>query len=55
MQRTGLVVASFGLAVGLANDGREDSILLWMLVPVLFLAGVAAAYRQNPPTPPDDY
>jgi hypothetical protein len=34
------------------NDGREDFVLRWMLIPALFIAGVAAAYKMRPPAKP---
>ncbi|MEU4557292.1 hypothetical protein AB0F72_02810 [Actinoplanes sp. NPDC023936] len=45
----GLLTASAGLAVVLANNGREDSVLLWMLLPVLFVVGVVAALKIPSP------
>jgi hypothetical protein len=44
-----LLLAAIGLFVVLANDGREDFILLWMLVAVLFFTGVSAALKTQPP------
>ena len=46
----GLVTAAIVLVVVLANNGREDFILFWMLVPVLFVAGLVMALRTQPPT-----
>lgn len=45
-----LLPTSIGLAVVLANDGREHSLLLWLLVPVLFIAAVSMALKTQPPT-----
>jgi hypothetical protein len=47
-----LLVAAVGLVVVMANDGREDHILLWMLVPVLFFTGVSMALKMQPPAKP---
>ncbi|WP_127550478.1 hypothetical protein [Actinoplanes sp. OR16] len=44
-----LVPVSIGLALWMANNGREDAILLWMLVPALFTVGIVMALRI--PTP----
>jgi len=41
----GLLLAALALGVVLANDGREDFILLWAAVPALLLAGCAAALK----------
>ncbi|MEU4690588.1 hypothetical protein [Actinoplanes sp. NPDC023714] len=46
---TGLLAASIGIAATMANNGREDDILLWMLVPALFTAGIVAALRIPSP------
>lgn len=48
----GLILAAIGLGVVLAGDGRADFILLWMLVPALFVGGVATAYKIGPPGRP---
>ena len=45
----GLLAAATGSAVVLATNGREDFILLWLSVPVLFVAGVSTAGRMLPP------
>jgi hypothetical protein len=45
----GLLLAALALGVVLANDGRQDFILLWAAVPALFLAGCAAALKLSPP------
>jgi hypothetical protein len=47
-----LLLAAVGLVVVLANDGREDFILLWMLAPVLFFTGVSMALKTQPPAKP---
>ena len=44
-----LLLAAVALFVVLANDGREDFILFWIAVPVLFVAGCAAAGKLLPP------
>lgn len=44
----GLVTAAIALFVTLANDGREDNVLLWMLSPILFVAGVVTALKTLP-------
>ncbi|UQU66857.1 hypothetical protein COUCH_11555 [Couchioplanes caeruleus] len=49
----GLVAAAIGLTVVLANDGREDFILFWVLVPVLFVAGVSMALKAQPQSKAD--
>ncbi|MFD0523117.1 hypothetical protein [Paractinoplanes durhamensis] len=49
---SGLLPASILLAVVLANDGREDSIVLWMLVPVLFFTGIGMALKIPEPAKP---
>jgi hypothetical protein len=48
----GLLLAAAGLLVVLANDGREDFILLWMLAPVLLLTAVAMALKTQSPAKP---
>ncbi|MEU7905374.1 hypothetical protein [Actinoplanes sp. NPDC049118] len=48
----GLLLAAVGLVVVLANNGREDFILLWMLAPVLFFTGVSMALKTQPPAKP---
>jgi hypothetical protein len=48
----GLLLAAAGLVVVLANNGREDFILLWMLVPVFFFTGVSMALKTQPPAKP---
>ncbi|GIF20897.1 hypothetical protein BJ973_001197 [Actinoplanes tereljensis] len=45
----GLILAAVTLGLALANDGRENFILLWSAVPVLFVAGCAAALKMIPP------
>ncbi|MFG1990983.1 hypothetical protein ACGFJ7_13520 [Actinoplanes sp. NPDC048988] len=44
----GLVGAAFALALVLANDGREDNFVFFMLVPALFIAGVWTATKTAP-------
>lgn len=44
----GLVAAAIGLTVVLANDRRDDYILFWMLVPVLFFSGISMASKTLP-------
>ena len=44
----GLVAAAIGLTGALANDWRDDFILLWMLVPVLFFSGISMALKTLP-------
>ncbi|MBG0560560.1 hypothetical protein [Actinoplanes aureus] len=46
---TGLLTASILLVVVLANNGREDSILFWMLVPTLIVVGITAALKIQSP------
>ncbi|NMO56968.1 hypothetical protein HH310_38060 [Actinoplanes sp. TBRC 11911] len=48
----GLLVAAAGLFAVLETDGREDFILLWLLVPVLLVTGVSMALRTQPPAKP---
>jgi hypothetical protein len=48
----GLLLAAAGLVVALANNGREDFILLWILAPVLFFTGVSMALKTQPPAKP---
>lgn len=48
----GLLAASIVLALVLGNNGREDFVLLWMLVPALFVAALVTAYRIAPRTGP---
>ncbi|MEU4218741.1 hypothetical protein [Actinoplanes sp. NPDC026623] len=48
----GLLLAAAGLLVVLANDGREDFILLWMLAPVLLLTAVSMALKTQSPARP---
>ena len=45
----GLLAGAVGLAVVLATNGREDFIALWLLVPVLIVAGASMAGRMLPP------
>ncbi|AEV84202.1 hypothetical protein ACWT_3179 [Actinoplanes sp. SE50] len=45
----GLLSATVLLVVVLAEDGREDDIRLWMLVPMLFVSGIVMAFRMRPP------
>jgi hypothetical protein len=45
----GLLTASIALAAVLANNGREDSVLLWILAPVLFFTSIAMALRTQSP------
>ncbi|MFC3742702.1 hypothetical protein [Paractinoplanes deccanensis] len=47
----GLLAASFMLALILANDGREDFLVLWMAAPALFIAAIVMAYKIEPPAP----
>ncbi|GAA4606282.1 hypothetical protein BJY16_005749 [Actinoplanes octamycinicus] len=47
----GLLAAAVALAAVLANDGREDHILLWMLVPALLCASFATVLKTQPPAP----
>ena len=44
-----LLLAAVALGAVLANDGRDDFILLVAAVPALFLAGCAAALKLLPP------
>jgi hypothetical protein len=44
-----LLLAAIGLVLVLANNQREDHVLLWMLVPALFFTGVAMAFKTQPP------
>lgn len=44
----GLLVTAVALAAILANDGREDFFLLWLLVPVLAVLGVSTAAKTLP-------
>ncbi|BCJ47243.1 hypothetical protein GCM10010168_71680 [Actinoplanes ianthinogenes] len=46
---TGLLAASIALAAVLANDGREDSILLWILLPALFFTSLTMVCKMQPP------
>lgn len=46
------LVAAFALATVLSEDGRENSFLLWLPVPVLFISGIMAAYKIQPPAKP---
>jgi hypothetical protein len=43
-----LLPTAIGLVLVLANNRREDHILLWMLVPALFFTGVSMAYKTQP-------
>lgn len=45
----GLLASAAGLAVVLVANGREDFILLWLLVPVLAIAAASMAFRMLPP------
>lgn len=45
----GLLTASAGLAVVMATNGRVDSVLLWMLMPVLLFTGISMALKAQPP------
>ncbi len=45
----GLMLSSIGLGAILENDGREDFLLLWTLIPIFFIAGIVAAYKTQPP------
>jgi len=44
-----LLLAAIALFVVLANDDREDFILLWLAAPALFVAGCAVALKLLPP------
>jgi hypothetical protein len=44
-----LLPTSVGLAVVLANNGREDFLLLWLLVPLLFVTAISMALKTQPP------
>lgn len=46
---TALLVAAAGLFTVFANNGREDSLLIWVAVLGLFVAGVATALKTLPP------
>jgi len=46
---TVLLISAIVLLTVLANDGREDSGLVWLGVPVLFVIGVATALKTLPP------
>jgi hypothetical protein len=48
----GLLVAAVGLFVVLKTDGREDFILLWILVPALILTAASLALKTQPPAKP---
>lgn len=45
----GLVTTAIVLVVIMANNGREDFILLWMLAPVILVSGLVMALRTQPP------
>jgi hypothetical protein len=45
----GLIIAAIALCAVLATNGREDFILLWAAAPLLFFAGLSAAWRILPP------
>ncbi|MEV0896922.1 hypothetical protein [Actinoplanes sp. NPDC049802] len=50
----GLLSTSMGLGVVMANNSREDSLLFWMLLPVLFVIGITTALKIPPPRKADD-
>jgi hypothetical protein len=47
-----LTLAAIALVAVLANDRREDFLLLWALAPVLLVTGVSLALKTQPPAKP---
>lgn len=45
----GLLLAAIGLFAVLANNNREDNVVLWLLVPASFVASMALAMKIEPP------
>ncbi|MFD0522325.1 hypothetical protein [Paractinoplanes durhamensis] len=43
-----LLISAIGLFTVSATNGREDSLLIWVAVPSLFLAGIASAFKMLP-------
>jgi hypothetical protein len=49
-----LLSSAIGLTAVLMNDGRDDDVLLWLLIPVLFIVGVYLASWAQPPAKPGE-